>query len=57
MQESTLQMTVVGNLLVAVDKGKAHEFERENIRYITLDGMKISFLYLRASEIDRNSFL
>ena len=50
-------MTVVGNLLVAVDKGKAHEFERENIRYITLDGMKISFLYLRASEIDRNSFL
>ncbi|XP_028410642.1 uncharacterized protein LOC114533333 [Dendronephthya gigantea] len=36
MQESTLEMAVVGNLLMAIDEGRAHEFKGKNLRDITL---------------------
>lgn len=40
MQESTLEIAVVGNLLLAIDEGRAHMFKGKNIRDIKLDGMK-----------------
>ena len=39
MQESTLELAVVGNLLLAIDEGRAHQFKGRNLRDITLDGM------------------
>ena len=39
MQESTLEMAVVGNLLMAIDEGRAHEFKGKNLRDITLQGI------------------
>ncbi|CAB4030026.1 Hypothetical predicted protein, partial [Paramuricea clavata] len=36
MQSSTLEMAVIGNLLIAVDKGRAHNFRGKNLRDITL---------------------
>ena len=38
MQDSTLEMAVVGNLLMAIDEGRAHNFKGRNLRDITLDG-------------------
>ena len=38
MQDSTLEMAVVGNLLMAIDEGRAHKFKGRNLRDITLDG-------------------
>ncbi len=38
MQESTLEMAVVGNLLMAIDEGRAHQFKGKNLRDITLQG-------------------
>lgn len=37
MQDSTLEMAVVGNLLMAIDEGRAHNFKGRNLRDITLD--------------------
>ena len=39
MQESTLEMAVVGNLLMAIDEGRAHQFKGKNLRDITLQGI------------------
>ena len=39
MQESTLEMAVVGNLLMAVDEGRAHKFKGKNLRDISLQGI------------------
>lgn len=39
MQESTLEMAVVGNLLVAIDEGRAHKFKGKNLRDISLQGI------------------
>lgn len=41
MQESTLEIAVVGNLLLAIDEGRAHKFKGKNLRDIRIDGMKI----------------
>ena len=38
LQESTLEMAVVGNLLLAIDEGRAHKFKGMNLRDITLEG-------------------
>ena len=38
MQESTLEMAVVGNLLVAIDKRRAPNFQGKNLRDISLQG-------------------
>ena len=38
MQESTLEIAVNGNLLMAVDEGRAHKFKGKNLRDITLEG-------------------
>jgi hypothetical protein len=47
LPQSTLEMAVVGNLLMAVDEGRAHQFKGRNPREITLAGMSIDM----ASEI------
>jgi hypothetical protein len=39
LQESTIEMAIVGNLLVAVDEGKAGQFKGRNFRDIKLQGM------------------
>ena len=39
MQESTIELAVVGNLLLAIDEGRAHKFKGRHLRDITLDGM------------------
>ena len=39
MQSSTLEMAVIGNLLIAVDEGRAHNFRGKNLRDITLQGI------------------
>ena len=39
MQESTLEIAVVGNLLMAIDEGRAHQFKGKNLRDITLQGI------------------
>ena len=39
LQESTIELAVVGNLLLAIDEGRAHQFKGRNLRDITLDGM------------------
>ena len=39
LQESTLEMAIVSNLLVAIDEGRAHKFKGRNIRDITLQGI------------------
>lgn len=44
MQESTLEIAVVGNLLLAIDEGRAHKFKGKNLRDIKLDGMKFMCL-------------
>jgi hypothetical protein len=41
LPQSTLEMAVVGNLLMAVDEGRAHQFKGKNPREITLAGMSI----------------
>ena len=38
MQESTLEMAVMNNLLVAIDEGRAHKFKGKNFRDISLQG-------------------
>ena len=38
MQESTLEIAVVGNLLLAIDEGRAHKFKGKNLRDIEIDG-------------------
>ena len=38
MQESTLEMAVVDNLLVAIDEGRALKFKGKNLRDISLQG-------------------
>jgi hypothetical protein len=39
LPQTTLEMAVVGNLLMAVDEGRAHKFKGMNPREITLAGM------------------
>ena len=39
MQESTLEMAVVGNLLMAIDEGRAHQFKGKNLQDIPLQGI------------------
>jgi hypothetical protein len=39
MQSSTLEMAVIGNLLIAVDEGRARNFRVKNLRDITLQGI------------------
>lgn len=52
MQESTLEMAVVGNLLMAIDEGRAHQFKGKNLRDITLQGtVKIRALNYNSSYI------
>ena len=47
MQESTLEIAVVGNLLLAIDEGRAHKFKGKNLRDIKLDGINLfSYVYL-----------
>ena len=41
MQESTLEIAVVGNLLLAIDEGRANKFKGKNLRDIKLDGVYI----------------
>ena len=41
MQESTLEIAVVGNLLLAIDEGRAHQFKGKNLRDIKLDGINL----------------
>lgn len=52
MQESTLEMAVVGNLLVAIDEGRAHKFKGRNLRDIQLEGMKIILLSLYSQTVN-----
>jgi hypothetical protein len=42
LPQTTLEMAVVGNLLMAVDEGRAHQFKGKNPRDITLAGMFIN---------------
>ena len=42
MQESTLEIAVVGNLLLAIDEGRANKFKGKNLRDIKIDGTCIS---------------
>lgn len=39
MQESALEMAVVGNLLMVIDEGKVHQFKGKKLRDITLQGI------------------
>jgi hypothetical protein len=39
MQSSTLEMAVIGNLLIAVDEGRARNFRVKNLWDITLQGI------------------
>ena len=39
MQESALEMAVVGNLLMVIDEGKVHKFKGKNLQDITLQGI------------------
>lgn len=52
MQPSTLEMAVVGNLLMAVDEGRAHKFKGKHLRDIKLDGMTIILSYFIHLSID-----
>jgi len=45
MQESTLEIAVVGNLLLAIDEGRAHKFKGKNLRDIKIDGIRINLLH------------
>ena len=38
LQESTIEMALVGNLLVAVDEGKVNKFKGRSIRDINING-------------------
>ena len=38
MQDSTLQMAVVDNQVVAIDEGRDHKFKGKNLRDISLPG-------------------
>ena len=38
IQESTIEIALVGNMLVAIDEGRAHKFKGRNSRDIKLDG-------------------
>ena len=38
LQESTIEMALVGNLLVAVDEGKENKFKGRSIRDINING-------------------
>ena len=40
LPDTTLEMAVVGNLLMAVDEGRAHQFKGKNPRDIQLSGKK-----------------
>ena len=47
MQESTLEIAVVGNLLLAIQEGRAHKFKGKNLRNIKLDGINLfSYVHL-----------
>ena len=41
MQESTLEIAVVGNLLLAIDEGRAQPIQGKNLRDIKLDGINL----------------
>ena len=49
LQEHTLEMAKVGNLLVAIDNSVAGEFAGKTLRDKTLDGKKNSYLLMFVS--------
>ena len=47
MQESKLEMAVVGNLLVAIDEGRAHKRIGKNLRAISLRAISLQGIMRR----------
>jgi hypothetical protein len=45
LPQSTIEMAVVGNLLMAVDEARAHLFKGKNPRDIQLEGKKITIQF------------
>lgn len=45
LPQTTLEMAVVGNLLMAVDEGRAHKFKGKNPRDITLAGNTVNLRF------------
>ena len=42
LPQTTLELAVVGNLLMAIDEGRAHQFKGRNLRDISLEGMNLA---------------
>ena len=47
LPDTTLELAVVGNLLMAVDEGRAHEFKGKNPREIQLSGKYIFYIFFK----------
>lgn len=45
LQESTIEMALVGNLLVAVDEGRAGQFKGRSLRDINLSGKYVTKMH------------